>query len=80
MFGTPYELLYIIQCDGLHAILGGLVSLSVGWSLLSWTSITSRLTSPDRRIRMWSWCLLLSSCCLASSLSHWVVDETINWF
>ena len=80
MLGTPYDLQYIFQCEALHAILGGLVSLLAGWSLLSWTPITSSLTSPDRRIRMWSWLFFFSLCCLAASLSHWVEDMTINWF
>jgi hypothetical protein len=80
MLGTPYDLQYIIQCDGLHAILGGALSLSAAVLLLSWTPITSLLTSPDRRISRLSWVFFFSVLGLASSFSHWSEDMTLNWF
>jgi hypothetical protein len=75
-----YSLSYVVQCELGHFALGLLVASLAGWLLLRWTLITSLMLSPDKRIRGWSWAVLLSWCCLWACLSHFIEDWTINWF
>lgn len=74
VLGTEYSWMYLLQCELTHCVFAWLVASPLVALLASWTSITSCLVSPERRIRTWSWLAVLSACALAGAASHVYAD------
>ena len=73
MFGTPYDIHYICQCEALHFLSSALAGLLAFWLILTISCRAWPALATSRR----SWLLsALAWCCAlcAATAIHWYAD------